>query len=104
MNRGEVWMVRLNPTQGSEINKTRPCLIVSPDELNNSLSTVIIVPLTKGSRPAPFRVETNFGNNSGRFLCEQVRTVDKSRLTGFQGQASWADTNLVLEVLRDMFS
>lgn len=104
MNRGEVWMVNLNPTQGSEIRKTRPCLIVSPDDLNAHLSTVTVVPLTSKSRPAPFRVETTFGGQDGRFLCEQIRAVDKSRLTGLQGQAPWSETNQVLEILRDMFS
>ena len=75
MRRGEVWLVTLDPTVGSEIKKTRPCLVISPDELNRIMRRVIIAPLTSGSHPAPFRVATQFRDRSGLILLDQIRTV-----------------------------
>ena len=79
MNRFEVWLVNLDPTIGSEIRKTRPAVIVSPDELNVHLATVIVVPLTTG-RSYPFRVKTQVGGKDGVAAIDQIRTVDKKRL------------------------
>jgi mRNA interferase MazF len=79
MNRFEVWLVNLDPTIGSEIKKTRPAVIVSPDELNVHLATVIVVPLATG-RSYPFRVKTQVGGKDGVAAIDQIRTVDKRRL------------------------
>lgn len=80
VKRFEVWLINLNPTQGSEINKSRPCMVGSPDEANNFLQTVIIVPLTSTLRDYPTRVNCTFQNKSGQLAIDQIRAVDKSRL------------------------
>ncbi len=78
--RGDVWLVALDPTVGSEIEKTRPCVILSPPEMHDYLRTVTVAPMTTGSRPAPFRVPVTFQRKTGLILLDQLRTVDKSRL------------------------
>ena len=83
--RGAVWPGALDPTVSSEIRKTRPCLIVSPDELNGRLRTVIVAPMTTGSRPTPFRVPVTFQGKEGLILPDQIRTVDSSRLIRRKG-------------------
>ncbi len=80
INRFEVYLVNLDPTVGSEIHKTRPCLVVSPDEINHNLRTTIIAPMTTASRPYPSRVPCRFKGKTGRVVLDQVRTVDQSRL------------------------
>lgn len=80
MKRGEVWLATLDPTVGSEIQKTRPVVIVSPDELNGALRTVIVAPMTTGSRPAPFRVAVLFKGKDGLIIAEQLRAIDRTRL------------------------
>lgn len=102
--RGEVWLVNLDPTIGSEIQKTRPCVVVSPSEINAHLSTMIIAPLTSGSRPAPFRVATRFAGKSGLLLLEQIRTVDARRLVKKVGQIDRLTLNAALAILRSLFS
>lgn len=101
--RGEVWLIDLDPTVGSEIRKTRPCLIVSPDAMNEGLRTVTIMPLTSGSRPAPFRVETIFAGREGRLLAEQLRTVDRLRLGKKLGKVSADTLRETLATLTEMF-
>ena len=81
VKRFEVWHVDLNPTVGSEINKIRPCLIVSPDEVNKHLNTVIIVPLTNTLKPYPTRIDCQFMGKQGQLAIDQVRSIDKSRLS-----------------------
>src|SRR5436190_8726519 len=76
----EVWLAALDPTVGSEIRKTRPCLIVSPPEMNDRLRTIMAAPLTSGSRPAPSRVPVSFQGRAGLILLDQLRTLDKARL------------------------
>jgi mRNA interferase MazF len=78
--RGEVWLVELDPTVGSEIQKTRPCVIISPPEMHDHLRTVIVAPMTTGSRVAGFRVPVSFQGKEGLVLLDQIRTVDKRRL------------------------
>jgi|SRR5271157_5327441 len=78
--RGEVWLVTLDPSVGSEIRKTRPCLIVSPPEMHDYLRTVIVAPMTTGAGPAPYRIEVTFQGKRGRILLDQLRTLDKVRL------------------------
>jgi mRNA interferase MazF len=80
VKRFEVWQAELNPAVGSEINKIRPCLVVSPDEANRNLNTVIIVPLTSTLKPYPTRVDCQFMGKKGQLAADQIRSVDKSRL------------------------
>ena len=102
--RGDVHLVGLDPTQGSEIKKTRPCLIVSPDELNQHLRTVIVAPMTTGGRAYPWRVACRFQKRSGFVALDQVRTVDSERLVKRLGRLSAATTTEVLDTLQEMFA
>lgn len=104
MRRGEVWLVSLDPTVGSEIQKTRPCLIVSPDELNGILRRIIIAPMTGGSHPAPFRIATTFRRKPGLILLDQIRTVDRKRLVIRMGVMDEPALRDALAVLVGMFS
>lgn len=101
--RGEIWITELDPTVGREIQKTRPCLVVSPDSMNRHLDTVTIMPLTSGSRPAPFRVPTRIDGKEGLLLPEQLRTVDRHRLRSKLGRIDDATLASALAVLREMF-
>jgi mRNA interferase MazF len=101
--RGEVWLTELDPTIGREIQKTSPCLIVSPDSMNRHLDTVMVMPMTSGSRPAPFRVATKFGKKDGFLLAEQLRTTDRHRLIRRVGTIDDQTLTTVLAVLREMF-
>ena len=78
--RGDVWLVSLDPTVGRKIQKTRPFVVVSPPEINNHLRTVLVAPMTSGSRAAPFRAPINFNGKSGLVLLEQLRAIDTARL------------------------
>ena len=80
VRRYEIYLVDLDPTQGSEIQKTRPCLVVSPDEMNRYIRTVIIAPMTSTQRDYPTRVNVTFQRKKGQIVLDQIRTVDKSRL------------------------
>lgn len=104
VKRGEVWLAALDPTIGSEIQKTRPCLVISPDELNSRLRTVIVAPMTTGSRPAPFRVPIRFKGKDGLILPDQMRTLDRTRLVKRMGKADSVTLTAVLDVLLNMFS
>lgn len=104
MKRGEVWLCTLDPTVGSEIRKTRPCLIVSPDDLNHRLQTIIVAPLTSGGRPARFRVETTFRGAAGLVLPDQVRAVDRRRAVKRLGTVDGATLRTVLDILGEMFA
>ncbi|UVO49611.1 type II toxin-antitoxin system PemK/MazF family toxin [Sphingomonas sp. SUN019] len=104
VKRGEVWLVALDPTVGSEIQKTRPCVIVSPDEMNAHLRTTIVAPMTSGSHPAPFRVPVRFRRKDGLILPDQMRTVDRKRLTARLGRIDAAAMRALLEVLGQMFA
>lgn len=101
--RGEVWIVDLEPTVGREIQKVRPCLVISPDSMNRFLPTCIVMPLTSGSRPAPFRTPLHFRDKDGFLLAEQIRTVDRSRLKSKWGVIDDPSLNQALNVLREMF-
>ncbi|MEP6784568.1 MAG: type II toxin-antitoxin system PemK/MazF family toxin [Sphingomonadales bacterium] len=104
VKRGEVWLVTLDPTNGSEIQKTRPCLIISPDELNGIIHRAIIAPMTSGSHPAPYRVAATFRRKEGLILLDQIRTVDRMRLVKRLGQIEQSELSAVLNVLREMFT
>ncbi len=101
--RGDVWLAALDPTVGSEIQKTRPCLIVSPPEMNERLHTVLAAPLTTGSRPAPCRIAVVFQGRDGLVLLDQLRALDKRRLIRRLGTVPPQTLRLTLAVLREMF-
>lgn len=102
--RGDVHLVRLDPTLGSKIRKTRPCLVISPDELNQHLRTVIVAPMTTGQHAYPWRIACRFQNRSGFVALDQLRTVDSERLVKRLGRLSIATTIEVLETLQEMFA
>lgn len=102
--RGEVWLVALDPTIGREIQKTRPCVVVSPPEINNHLRTVLVAPTTTGSHPAPFRAQVRFGGKSGLILLEQLRAVDATRLAKRLGAVDEATLAQSLSILQAMFA
>ncbi|HEV8643363.1 MAG TPA: type II toxin-antitoxin system PemK/MazF family toxin [Methylomirabilota bacterium] len=102
--RGEVFLVDLNPTRGGEIRKTRPCVVVSPDELNAHLRTLIVAPLTTGGHPYPFRVPCRFGGKAGSVVVDQIRTVDHERLLRRVGRLAPATLGKTLAVLQEMFA
>ncbi len=102
--RGDVVLVALDPTLGREIRKTRPCVVVSPNELNGALSTFIVAPLTTGSHPYPFRVPCRFAGQSGHVVLDQIRTVDRVRLSRKVGRLGPSTLDRVLAVLQEMFA
>ena len=102
--RYEVHLVALDPTQGSEIAKTRPCVIVSPDDTNRHLRTVVVVPLTGRTRSYRFRSDTNFGGTQGQAAIDQIRAVDKSRLRRRLGILSDADIRQLSATLTAYFA
>jgi mRNA interferase MazF len=104
INRFEVYLVNLDPTVGSEIQKTRPCLIVSPDEMNHYIQTVIIAPLTTKGQSYPSRVACRFKGKGGQVVLDQVRTVDRVRLIRKLGRLDGKTSARVLEVLHEMFA
>ena len=103
IKRGEIWLVNLDPTIGSEIQKTRPCVVISPPEIHH-LRTAIMAPMTTGSHPAPFRVPVRHAGKSGLILLDQIRTIDKIRLVKRSGKVSEATLNATLSVLTEMFT
>jgi len=104
VRRGEVYLVSLNPTRGSEIQKTRPCVVVSPDELNVHLGTFIVAPMTTGGRAYPFRVACRFRGRAGHVVLDQIRAVDRERLVRRLGHLSPSPLNHALVVLQEMFA
>ena len=102
--RGEVYLVQLDPTRGREIRKTRPCLIVSPDELNDHLRTVLVAPMTTGGQAYPWRVQCRFQGRSGFVATDQLRTVDIERLARRLGRLAPTSVTAVLMVLQEMFT
>lgn len=102
--RGDVLLVTLDPTAGSEIRKTRPCLIISPDELNRHLRTAIVAPMTTGGRRYPWRVPCRFQRRSGFVAVDQIRTVDRTRLSKRLGRLGSTTVDEVLQALQEMFA
>ena len=103
-NRFEVYLVNLDPTIGSEIKKTRPCVIISPNEMNYNISTVIIAPLTSRKRDYPTRVNCAVQNRKGQIVLDQIRTVDKTRLVKKLDILSKGEQRRALKVLAEMFA
>lgn len=104
VNRFDVFLINLNPTIGREIKKTRPCVIISPNEMNYYISTVIIAPMTTKGRSYPTRVACTFQGKTGQIVLDQIRTVDKTRLVKYQGQISQEEQKKVLRQLAEMFA
>lgn len=104
MKTGEIWLAQLDPTLGSEIQKTRPCVVVSPDEMNAHLRTVIVAPMTTGSRPAAFRVPLTFRGKQGLIVLDQVRTLDRIRLLQRLGALRPPTLAQTLRTLQAMFA
>ena len=102
--RFEVWLVNLDPTIGSEIRKPRPALVVSPDEMNAHIATVIIAPMTTKGRNYPTRIACKFQRKSGQVVLDQLRTVDKARLVKRLGQIDDRTANAVLDSLAELFA
>jgi mRNA interferase MazF len=104
VSRGDIFLVALNPTRGSEIRKTRPCVVVSPDELNAHLRTFIVAPLTTGGHPYPFRVRCRFEGKDGYVVADQLTAVDRDRLVKRLGSLPETTVNELLGVLQAMFA
>ena len=102
--RGEVWLVNLDPTVGSEIQKTRPCVIVSPPEMHDHLRTTLVAPMTTGNKPAQYRISVAFEKKNGLILLDQMRAVDKSRLVKKLGSVSAKTLAKTLLVLQEVFA
>ncbi len=102
--RGDIWLVNLDPTVGSEIQKSRPCVVVSPAELNDHLRTVIVAPMTSKGFAAPFRIPVTHSGTRGLILLDQIRTVDKVRLVKKMGAVPAKTLNGVLATLQDLFA
>jgi mRNA interferase MazF len=101
--RGEIWLAALDPTIGAEIQKTRPCLIISPPDMHDFLRTVTVAPMTTGSRPAPFRIPLRFRGKEALILLDQIRTLDKRRLVRRFGAVTSNTLRQTLAALREMF-
>ena len=104
VKRFEVHLVNLDPTIGSEIRKARPCLIISPDEMNRYIATVIVAPMTTKGRDYPTRVQCSFKGKDGQIVLDQLRTVDKSRLLQKLGRIDQQTQEEVLSILAEMFA
>ena len=104
VRRGEVYLVELSPTRGREMRKTRPCVVVSPDELNAHMGTFIVAPLTTGSHPYPFRIACRFAGTDGHIVLDQLRTVDRERMARRLGMLTVPTVAKVLAVLQEMFA
>jgi mRNA interferase MazF len=104
INRFDVYLINLDPTIGSEIHKTRPCLVVSPDEVNHNLRTAIVAPMTSRGRPYPSRVGCRFKGKQGQVALDQIRAVDRARLVKRLGRLDGPTSTLVLNVLQEMFA
>lgn len=102
--RFDVFLVSLDPSQGSEIKKTRPCVVISPDEMNQHIKTLIVAPITSKVRSYPTRVLVTFDGKEGNIILDQIRTIDKSRLIKKLGTLDTKTASMVLQTLGKMFS
>jgi mRNA interferase MazF len=102
--RGQIWLAALDPTMGSEIRKSRPCVIISPPEMHDHLRTVIVAPMTTGAHPAPYRISLTFRSKAGHVLLDQIRTLDKARLVRRLGAVSAATLAAILRTAPEIFA
>ena len=103
LNQYQIVLVNLDPTKGSEIQKTRPCLLISPNEINNNLRTVVIAPLTTATKPYPTRVKINHNGKTGWVVIDQIRTIDKSRIIKILGKVTKKEIEKCKSVLKETF-
>lgn len=103
IKRFQVYLVNLDPTIGHEIRKTRPCLIISPNEMNRHIGTVIVAPMTTKGRNYPTRIQCSFQDKKGQAVLDQIRTVDKKRLVKKLGTLNSKAQNSVLKILQELF-
>jgi mRNA interferase MazF len=104
IKRFDVFLINLDPTIGAEIQKTRPCIIISPNEMNRNIATVIIAPMTSRGRSYPTRINCQFQGKDGQIILDQIRTIDKTRLIKKLGQINQEEQALVLSTLTKIFS
>jgi mRNA interferase MazF len=104
VQRFDVWLINLDPTIGSEIQKTRPCVVISPDEMNRKIATAIVAPMTTKGKPYPTRILCQFEGKEGLIVIDQIRTVDKTRLVKYLGCINEDEQKLVLATLAEMFA
>jgi len=104
VRRGDVFLVSLDPARGGEIQKTRPCVVVSPDELNSYLRTFIVAPLTTGGHSYPFRIPCRFEGRAGYVVIDQIRTVDRERLVRRLGKLPPSTLGHILAISQEMFT
>ena len=104
VNRFDVFLINLDPTIGSEIQKTRPCVVISPDEMNKYIATVIVAPMTTKGQSYPTRVACQFQGKDGQIVLDKIRTVDKTRLVKKLGQIDFDEQKTVLDTLAEMFA
>ncbi len=102
--RGDIWLATLDPSVGAEIQKTRPCVVVSPPEMHDHLRTVLVAPMTTASRPAPFRIPVDFAGKTGLILLDQIRALDRQRLVGRLGTVGGPTLRATLATLQDVFA
>ena len=100
----DIFLIRLDPTQGREIRKTRPCVVVSPDEMNRHVNTLIVAPMTTKGRPYPTRIAVRFGGKTGQIVLDQLRAVDRSRLVKRMGRLDPTTAQKTLQTLQEMFA
>ncbi|BAY12858.1 type II toxin-antitoxin system PemK/MazF family toxin [Calothrix sp. NIES-2098] len=104
IKRFDVFLVNLDPTIGTEIKKTRPCVVISPDEMNRHIATVIVAPMTTKGQPYPTRVACRFQDKDRQIVLDQIRTVDKTRLINRLGTISSDEQRAVIDILAEMFA
>jgi mRNA interferase MazF len=104
VKRFDIFLVNLDPTIGSEIQKTRPCVIISPNEMNKNIATVIVAPMTTKGQPYPSRVACQFQDKDGQIVLDQIRTIDKTRLVKRLGEISPEEQKAILDTLAEMFA
>ncbi len=102
--RGDIWLAALDPTIGSEIRKSRPCVVISPAELHDHLRTVIVAPMTTGAHEAPYRIPISYGGKKGLILLDQIRALDKVRLARKLGAVTPLTLSATLKTLQEVFS
>ena len=104
ISRFDIFLISLDPTKGSEIKKTRPCVVISPNEMNRNIRTVIVAPMTSSKRNYPTRVNLMFQNKSGQIVLDQIKTVDQQRLIKKLGSISSSTQTKVLQILKEFFA
>jgi mRNA interferase MazF len=104
VKRFDVFLVNLDPTVGNEIRKTRPCVVISPNEMNRHITTVIVAPMTTKGRTYPTRIVCQFQGKNGQIVLDQIRTIDKVRLVKKLGQINLDEQRLILDTLAEIFA